>query len=193
MALVKIKEDKRYKYLFLDRDGVINEERPDDYAKSIEEFVFIPGVLQAIARLSSYFDKIFIITNQRGIGRKIFSETDLENIHQYMLSLINQEGGRIDKIYYCTDVNESSINRKPNVGMAFQVQRDFPEVNFNESIFVGNSKSDIQFGNKLGMFTVLVGDKYEQSHIIYKNINAFHKNLAKFADSIIASQLKTDK
>lgn len=184
---------KTYKFLFLDRDGVINVERPNDYAKNIEEFVFLPDALEAIARLTPLFDKVFIITNQRGIGRKIFSENDLSKVHEYMLREINQAGGKIDHIYYCTDISDSSINRKPNIGMAFQAQRDFPEIDFNRSIFVGNSKSDILFGNKLGMFTVLVGDKYEQSHIIYKIINAFHENLAKFADSIIASQLKIDK
>lgn len=186
-------EHKTYKYLFLDRDGVINVERPKDYAKNVDEFVFIPNAIEAIAHLTPLFDRIFIITNQRGIGRNIFSENDLSKVHQYMLQKINEAGGKIDQIYYCTDISDSSINRKPNIGMAFQAQRDFPEIDFSKSIFVGNSKSDIQFGNKLGMFTVLVGDKYEQSHIIYKIINAFHENLAKFADSIIVSQLKTDK
>lgn len=177
-------DNKTYKYLFLDRDGVINTERPNDYVKNVDEFVFIEESLDAIARLSCQFDRIFIITNQRGIGRRIFSEDDLENIHRHMIQEIEKAGGRIDRIYYCTDINESSINRKPNIGMAFRAQNDFPEINFAQSVFVGNSQSDIIFGNKLGMFTVLVGNKYEQTHIIYKIINAYYKNLAKFADAI---------
>lgn len=175
-----------YKYLFLDRDGVINIERPNDYVKKVQEFEFISGTTEAIADLSKMFDKIFIITNQRGIGKGLFSIDDLDEVHNYMLTAIEKAGGRIDQIYYCTDISSSSINRKPNIGMAFQTQRDFPEVNFSQSIFVGNSQSDILFGNKLGMLTVLVGDKYEQTHFIYKIINAYYKNLAKFADSIIA-------
>lgn len=175
-----------YKYLFLDRDGVINIERPNDYVKKIQEFEFIPGSIEAIEHLSKKFDKIFIITNQRGISKGLFSTKDLEDIHNYMLLEIRKKGGKIDHIYYCTDINDTSINRKPNIGMAFQAQRDFPEVDFSQSIFVGNSQSDILFGNKLGMLTVLVGDKYEQTHFIYKIINAYYKNLTKFAESIIA-------
>ena len=179
-------KDKTFRYLFLDRDGVINVERPNDYVKNVGEFVFIDHAAEAIARLTQRFDKIFVITNQRGIGRGVFTEENLAGIHQYMISEIEKAGGRIDRIYYCTDISDSSINRKPNVGMAFQTQRDFPEIDFSQSVFVGNSLSDIFFGNKLGMLTVLVGDKYEQTHIIYGIINAYYKNLAKFADSIIA-------
>ncbi|WP_029904126.1 HAD-IIIA family hydrolase [Prevotella sp. 10(H)] len=170
-----------YKYLFLDRDGVINQERPDDYVKNISEFVFEKGALEAIAILSAKFDYIFIITNQRGIGRKIMSELDLAKIHGYMLAEIGKAGGRIDNIYYCTDLNSESINRKPNVGMAFQAQHDYPAIDFTRSVMVGNSKSDIEFGNKLNMYTVLVGDKYKKEHKIYSTANAYYENLYKFA------------
>lgn len=179
---------KPYKYLFLDRDGVINVERPNDYVKSIREFVFIEGATEAIAKLSNIFDKIFVITNQRGIGRGKFSEQDLANIHDHMIVEIEKQGGRIDHIYYCSDIKESSVNRKPNIGMAFQALRDYPEIDFQKSIFVGNSKSDIIFGNKLGMFSVLVGDKYKEGHFLYTIINAYYKNLATFADSVITNQ-----
>lgn len=170
-----------YKYLFLDRDGVINVERPNDYVKTIAEFEFIEGSIDAIVGLSDLFDKIFIITNQRGVGRGIFTCNDLNKVHEFMLAKIEEKGGRIDKIYYCTDVSDSSINRKPNIGMAFQAKRDYPEIDFNKSIFVGNSKSDILFANKLGMLAVLVGDKYDKQHIIYDIIDIFHENLSKFA------------
>lgn len=172
---------KQYKYLFLDRDGVINIERPNDYAKTISEFVFIEGASQAIARLSQIFEHIFIITNQRGVGRGVMSRTDLEEIHQYMLDGIKREGGNISGIYVCTDTCHSSINRKPNIGMAFKTQNDFPDVDFSESIMVGNSRSDIEFGKKLGMYTVLVGNKYSKNDKIYKIVDANYENLYKFA------------
>lgn len=171
----------KYKYLFLDRDGVINVERPDDYVKNISEFIFINGVLDAIKEFSENFQYIFIVTNQRGIGRGIFSIEDLDAVHQYMLTKIGENGGRIDKIYYCTDINDSSINRKPNVGMAFQAIRDFPEIDFNDSIFIGNSRSDIIFANKLNMLSVLVGDKYKKGDRIYNIADVFCENLYKFA------------
>lgn len=175
---------KQYKYLFLDRDGVINEERPDDYVKSITEFAFTYRALEAISILSQKFDYIFIITNQRGIGRGIMDLADLDEVHDYMLFEIKRSGGNITNIYFCTNTDSTSINRKPNIGMAFQVQRDYPFVKFADSVMVGNSKSDIEFGQKLGMYTVLIGDKYEKEHKIYNNINAYYENLYKFADAM---------
>lgn len=174
----------QYKYLFLDRDGVINVERPNDYVKTNAEFVFIDGTVDAIAELTTIFDRIFIITNQRGLGKKKYSVSDLESIHQHMLKAIENKGGKIDHIYYCPDLRDSSINRKPNIGMGFQAQRDYPEIDFSKSIFVGNSKSDIQFSNKLGMLSVLVGDKYSREHIIYQIINVYCENLSKFVEII---------
>lgn len=175
---------RQYKYLFLDRDGVINIERPNDYVKNISEFVFIENTLKAMPLLAQRFERIVIVTNQRGIGRGVMTCWDLDAVHNYMLAEINKAGGRIDNIYFCTDLNNSSINRKPNIGMAFRAQEDFPDIDFEKSIMVGNSFSDIQFGKKLNMYTVLVGNKYSEGHNIYNNINAFYENLYMFADSL---------
>lgn len=182
----------QYKYLFLDRDGVINIERPDDYVKDISEFIFIDGSLSAIADLTQRFDHIFVMTNQRGVGRGVMSAESLEEVHRYMLSEIEKAGGRISSIYICTDTDSTSINRKPNTGMAFQAQRDFPDVNFSQSIMVGNSKSDIEFGNKLGMCTVLVGDKYSKEHKIYKQVDTYYENLYKFAEDFNGTNFLKD-
>lgn len=181
MEINRMNEISKYKYLFLDRDGVINEERPDDYVKNISEFQFTNNALDALGILSNRFDRIYIITNQRGVGRGIMSSPDMKEVHEYMLSEINKAGGKIDRIYTCTDIDSTSINRKPNTGMAFQVQRDYTETDFSKSVFVGNSKSDIEFANKLGMYAVLVGSKYKKGHKIYQNIDAYYENLYKFA------------
>lgn len=174
----------QHKHIFLDRDGVINIERPADYVKSISEFVFEDKAAEAIAILSKKFEKIFVITNQRGVGRGIMTLSGLQSLHEYMIGKIEQVGGRIDDIYFCTDTCSTSINRKPNMGMAFQVRRDYPQVNFAESIMVGNSRSDIEFGNKAGMYTVLVGNKYPQSDKIYEQADIYYENLYKFAESL---------
>ncbi len=180
----------QYKYIFLDRDGVINIERPDDYVKDIHEFVFIEGSLDAISILSKISDHIFIITNQRGIGRGVMTIEKLNKIHDYMLSEIRRNGGNISKIYFCTDTDPSSINRKPNTGMAFKAQEDYPEIEFSRSIMVGNSKSDIEFGTKLGMYTVLVGNKYSKKDKIYKIVNANYENLYKFVHTNYKERLQ---
>lgn len=174
----------KYNYLFLDRDGVINIERPNDYVKNRDEFIFTDGALDAITILSKKFEYIFIITNQRGVGKQVMSLVNLADVHNYMLTEIKKAGGNISEIYFCTDTDSTSINRKPNIGMGFKVRCEYPQVDFSQSIMVGNSKSDIEFGNKLGMYTVLVGDKYDKKDKIYKSVNAYYENLYKFAQNL---------
>lgn len=170
--------------IFLDRDGVINVERPDDYVKKPDEFLFIEGVREAISELSNLFTHIIIVTNQRGIGRGKMSLSDLNDVHQYMLSEIRKCGGRIDHIYYCIDVSSTSINRKPNIGMALQAKRDYPDIDFSRSIMVGNSRSDMEFAHKLGIYSVLVGDKYNKEDKIYKTVDAHYENLYSFVSKL---------
>lgn len=175
---------KTYKYIFLDRDGVINVERKNDYAKNISEFVFEDKALEAVSVLSKHTEYIFIVTNQRGVGRGVMTLSDLGEVHEYMLRKIQEAGGNIKKIYFCTDICASSINRKPNIGMAFRAQSDFPEIDFSKSVMVGNSRSDIQFGKKAGMYTVLVGDKYKRDDEVYKIADDHFANLYDFALSL---------
>lgn len=150
--------------LFLDRDGVINERRPGDYVKCWEEFSFLPGVLDSLATFSLHFKRIFIVTNQAGIEKGFYSHEQLANIHDQMMEYVVYHGGRIDEIYYCPfkgDLNPSC--RKPNPGMALQAKKDFPEIDFKKCIMIGDSDSDIAFGNNLGMKTILVGNKLENN------------------------------
>ncbi|MFY7651497.1 MAG: D-glycero-alpha-D-manno-heptose-1,7-bisphosphate 7-phosphatase, partial [Chitinophagaceae bacterium] len=123
--------------LFIDRDGVINHEKKDDYIKTVEEFKFYDGVLAALAMLSGFFKTIVLVTNQKGVGRGLMTEADLAAIHAFMLAEIQQAGGRIDAIFYCTDTAAESPNRKPNPGMAFQAKQQFPHINFQQSVMVG--------------------------------------------------------
>ena len=142
--------------LFLDRDGVINKKRENDYVKNWREFSFIDGALEAISRLSNIFGKIIVVTNQRGVGKGIMTELQLLSIHDKLTKAVNQSAGRIDKIYYCTDILETSENRKPNIGMAIKAKMDYPNIEFRKSIIVGDSLSDMIFGEKLGMKRVLI-------------------------------------
>lgn len=145
--------------LFLDRDGVINRLRPNDYVKTWEEFDFLPRALDALALLSRRFKYIIIVTNQRGVGKGLMREEVLIEIHERMLAEINKCGGRVDKIYYCTDLFETSPNRKPNIGMALKAKEDFPDINFKNSVMIGDSESDMVFGRKLEMKTIYSKEK----------------------------------
>lgn len=147
--------------LFLDRDGVINRRIPGDYVKRWEDFDFTPGTLEAIARFSEIFGNIFVVTNQQGIGKGQMSEEDLLMLNKHMLEAIKQAGGRIDKVYFCPDLEASgSFFRKPRIGMALRARKEFPGVHFRTSLMAGDSLSDMKFGKSAGMITALIGTDY---------------------------------
>jgi len=152
--------------LFLDRDGVINRHCLNNYVKKWEEFEFLPGVLEALAIISGYFRHVLIVTNQRGVGKGLMTEDELRCIHEKMISEIGIHGGRIDKIYFCVDTNEDSINRKPNLGMAFQARKDFPDIDFRNSIMIGDEVSDMDFGNRLGMKCLLINNSESKDGLL---------------------------
>ena len=147
-----------YDALLLDRDGVINVLRPNDYVKSVDEFVFCDGALEALRRLNPCFRRIVIVTNQRGVGRGLMTEADLAEIHDWMLARIREAGGRIDRIYVCTAVDPADPRRKPNPGMAREVRADFPDIDFARSILVGDSASDLEFARRAGIPAVCLRD-----------------------------------
>lgn len=140
-----------YNTLLLDRDGTINVHLLGDYVKRWEEFEFIPGVLDAMPRLAEHFKHIFIVTNQRGIGKGIYTEIDLADIHQHMVSEINNAGGRIDGIYYCTSLSEVDARRKPGRGMFDDILRDYPDVNPCRTLMVGDGDVDKEFARNCGI------------------------------------------
>jgi histidinol-phosphate phosphatase family protein len=145
--------------LFLDRDGVINQKIDYGYVKNLSEFEFEKGAVEAIYRLTDLFFKIIVVTNQQGIGKEIMTHEDLGKIHQYMIYEIENAYGRIDQIYYSADIeNVESYSRKPAPGMAYQAKKDFPEIDFEKSIMIGDSVTDLVFGKTLGMKTVYIGN-----------------------------------
>lgn len=149
-------EIEGYETLLLDRDGVINRLRPNDYVKCWEEFEFLPGVFEAMEKFSRHFKHIFIVTNQRGVGKGLMTEQDLFHVHQHMCDEIAAHGGRIDKIYYCTSLTEADNRRKPGNGMFMDILRDFPDVQPNSCLMVGDSDSDMKFAENCGIKGVLI-------------------------------------
>ena len=145
--------------LFLDRDGVINYRLVDDYVRTPEEFRFHDGVPEAIAFFSEVFGRIIVVTNQQGIGKGLMDEDNLAVVNRKMLDGIHKAGGRIDKIYHCAGLRQQMpLCRKPQIGMALQARKDFPEIDFSCSLMVGDSKSDMQFGKRIGMRTAFIGN-----------------------------------
>jgi D-glycero-alpha-D-manno-heptose 1-phosphate guanylyltransferase len=170
--------------LFLDRDGVINEERVGEYVLNWNEFVFSEGTLEALKILANKFDRIILITNQRGIGKGLMTENDLQNIHNEMQKVITESGGRIDKLYYCTEVDSKCFDRKPNPGMALRALNDFETIDFSKSIMVGNKPSDMRFGRSLGMLTIFVTSTNPHQPFPHLDIDLRFASLLEFANSI---------
>lgn len=143
--------------LFLDRDGVINERLIDDYVKELNELKIIKGVPEAVSGFTKLFGTIVVVTNQQGIGKGRMTADDLDIIHGFIADVISNEGGRIDKFYFAPQLaSENSPMRKPGVGMGLEAKKDFPQIDFNKSLMVGDSESDIEFGINLGMKTVML-------------------------------------
>ncbi|MBR3829314.1 MAG: HAD family hydrolase [Bacteroidales bacterium] len=146
--------------LFLDRDGVINQRIVDGYVTRPDDFLFIDGVLEAMAIFARHFDRIFVVTNQQGIGKGLMTEADLQAVHSYMLQQVQDAGGRIDRIYHCPTLkSEHSFMRKPSIGMALRARRDYSDVVLHRSVMVGDMESDMLFGRRARMQTVLVDDQ----------------------------------
>lgn len=145
--------------LFLDRDGVINVRIIDGYVTNITEFEFMPNVIDAFKIFKDKFKRIIVVTNQQGVGKGIMTMEDVDNVHQYMVREITNNGGRIDNVYFCPQLKTVADNyRKPNPQMAYLAQKDFPEIDLSKSIMVGDMNSDVEFGRNAGMRTVFVGD-----------------------------------
>jgi len=142
--------------LFLDRDGVINEEKEDSYIFNYGEFAFYDRVKEALKIFASTFGRIVVVTNQRGVGRGMMTAADLQLIHDKMVAEITLDGGRIDRIYYADSLRDDHPLRKPNPGMAHAARADFPEIDFTRALMVGNNISDMEFGRNAGMRTVFL-------------------------------------
>ena len=170
--------------IFLDRDGVINYENPGNYVRNWEEFRFYPNVPENIAFFSSRFQRVILATNQRGISRGLMTLDDLEDIHGHMLESIEQKGGRIDRIYYCVDMESDSPCRKPNPGMALEAAEDFPGINLSESIMVGNNISDMGFGRNAGMATVFLTTTNPEMVFPHEWVDLHYRDLDEFARAL---------
>ncbi len=167
--------------LFIDRDGVLNHEKNEDYILNWEEFEFYEGSIKALSILYPLFKKVILVTNQKGVGKGLMSLDDLQNIHSKMLSAIRAGGGNIDQIFFCTDLDNDSYNRKPNPGMAFQAANLFPEIDLSKALMVGNRISDMGFGRNAGMHTVFLSTTHPETDFPHPMIDLRYENLLDFA------------
>lgn len=150
--------------IFLDRDGVINENRPD-YVKSWSEFSFLPGSKEAIAMLTSADYRLIVCTNQAGVARGCMSQENVEEIHRRMVVEIAKAGGEIERVYYCPHAKDENCScRKPRPGMLLRA-RDELGIDLHKALFIGDSISDIQAALAAGVQPCLVLTGLGREHL----------------------------
>lgn len=158
--------------IFLDRDGVINENR-SDYVKSWSEFRFLPGSRQAIVKLTRAGHRIVVCTNQAGVARGAISLVAVHEIHRRMLASIREVGGRIEQVYFCPHEKEGDCAcRKPRPGMLLRA-RDELGLDMRGAVLIGDSITDIRAALAAGIHGVLVlsGLGLEQLYTHYHEAN----------------------
>lgn len=148
--------EEKDKVVFLDRDGVINRVLRNGYVRSWKEFVFLPGSLSAIRELRLSGFQIFIVSNQAGVGKGIVGQQALQDIHARLLKRIEEESGEVKAVYFCQHRPEENCRcRKPEPGLLLAAARDY-KINLSRTYLVGDTIKDIQAGQKVGAFTILV-------------------------------------
>ncbi|MDN7178193.1 D-glycero-beta-D-manno-heptose 1,7-bisphosphate 7-phosphatase [Caballeronia sp. SEWSISQ10-4 2] len=177
------------KLVILDRDGVINVDS-DAFIKSPDEWVAIPGSLEAIARLNQAGYRVAIASNQSGIGRGLFDMAALNAMHEKMNRAAAAVGGRIDAVFFCPHTQEDECEcRKPKPGMLQQIVERF-EIDPEGTPVVGDSLRDLQAGAALGFATHLVLTGKGQKTLAGGNLppnTKVHADLRTFALDFLAA------
>ncbi|MFZ4066511.1 MAG: D-glycero-alpha-D-manno-heptose-1,7-bisphosphate 7-phosphatase [Phenylobacterium sp.] len=147
--------------LFLDRDGVLNEDR--GYVHRWEDFCWIPGAREAVAAFNARNWWVFVVTNQSGVGRGYYPEADVLALHARMEADLAAAGARIDAFYHCPFHPEAledryrhpdPPDRKPNPGMLLRAMADWP-VDAARSVMVGDKPIDLEAGQRAGVRSLL--------------------------------------
>ena len=180
------------KLVILDRDGTINEDR-DDFVKSPDEWVPLPGSLEAISRLNHAGWHTVLATNQSGLGRGLFDMASMNAIQLKMNQALAQQGGRIDAVFFCPHAPEDGCDcRKPLPGMMRQIAERFG-VSLENTPMVGDNLRDMQAGAAAGCPThlVLTGKSAGLAGESLANLldavpgTCVHNDLSAFADWLI--------
>jgi len=145
------------KAVFLDRDGVINKYPGDRlYVTSLKKFSFLPKAKKAIALLTKNNFKVFIASNQAGVGRGVYSQATLDKITGFMLDQVKKAGGNIEKVYYCTHRKEQRCPcRKPEPGLLKKAARKY-KFSLRRSFFIGDTIRDVLTAKAAGSKSILV-------------------------------------
>ncbi len=177
------------KLIILDRDGVINHDS-DEYIKSPDEWVPIPGSLESIARLNHAGHTVVVATNQSGIGRGLFNLDTLQQIHKKMQQEVARVGGKIDAIFFCPHTPDDHCDcRKPKPGLLLDIAKKF-NCDLTDVPAVGDSLRDIDAAQAVGARPVLVrtgkGEAVVKSGKLPAGVDVYD-DLSAFVDALLES------
>jgi D-glycero-D-manno-heptose 1,7-bisphosphate phosphatase len=185
------------KFIILDRDGTINQDR-DDFVKSVDEWVPLPGALEAIARLNHAGWHAVVASNQSGLGRGLFDVATLNAMHSKMHKLLAAQGGKIDAVFYCPHTpDETCTCRKPMPGLFEQIMERYglDMATAQQAVHaVGDSLRDLQAGAAVGCTPHLVltgkGEKFKDAALTadFPPGTQVHADLAAFASHVLQAE-----
>jgi D-glycero-D-manno-heptose 1,7-bisphosphate phosphatase len=144
------------KIVFLDRDGVINSNKPNNgYISSLKDFKWIPGAIKAIKNFNKKKYKVIVVSNQSGVARGFFGIKDVKKIHHYIQRKLKENGAKIDTFYFCPyhkdgiikKYKKNSSLRKPNIGM-FHLAKKKWNIDRKNSFMIGDQKTDMEFAKR---------------------------------------------
>lgn len=158
---VSTKYMKDDKYIFIDRDGVINKDPQGwteyGYVTRWEDFHFLPRVFEAFRKLKNADYKAVVVSNQQGVGKGFFTQGALDSLTKKMTEKIKDEGGRIAGVYYCTHLTEEDCScRKPKTGLFLIAQKELGIKDIKGSFFVGDTQRDMQAARTAGLKSIFV-------------------------------------
>ncbi len=143
--------------IFIDRDGVINRRRADDYVLSWSQFIFMPGIRKALSDLAVLRVPIIVISNQSAVGRGLLGAAALSDITCRMQKALLADGTVISAVYYCTHKpTDRCLCRKPQAALLHEAATDFC-VDLSASVFIGDSDADVRAAETAGCKPVLFG------------------------------------
>ncbi|MFJ4220149.1 D-glycero-alpha-D-manno-heptose-1,7-bisphosphate 7-phosphatase [Curtobacterium luteum] len=132
---------------------MINRRIVDDYVRTVEQFAFLPGALDALVSLARRAPKIVVVTNQQGVGRGLMRTADVDAVNAAMTDAVVAAGGRIDAVLVCPHLAGTCRCRKPLPGLALRWLEQHPEVDGSRSVMVGDSETDVGMGLALARHT----------------------------------------
>lgn len=146
------------KAIFLDRDGVINRERPQGYSCSLEDFNILPDVVETLKELQDRGYLLIIVSNQSGVGMGLYTEDDVKKLHAYLQKVLGEGGVQLNEIYYCLHHPDTSncICRKPGPLFIEKALARFG-IDAGQSFFIGDKQHrDMEAAAAAGVKGILI-------------------------------------